>query len=214
MGSKWIDLKCSSPYLFTSLQKDKKQSPTQGLGQPTNVWRWLICGPKTFCFAAYSGGFNRPLSIRDFHWDFAVVCDCVMVHATSLISADRCDCQGDPHCFTFDSRRHDYQGQCIYTMARDNCANGYPTGSPNFEVIGDFKRHDHKSRMNSRAEEIYFKLNDDRAMVSGDQWLCVYPHWFSWLKTNGYVVMVFSDWVFWQLCRAIWGFVVLAFGIN
>ncbi len=53
--------------------------------------------------------------------------------------AATCRCIGDPHCRTFDGHHVTYQGTCLYTMVRDNCTQGYPSGKPTFEVLADFK---------------------------------------------------------------------------
>ncbi len=56
--------------------------------------------------------------------------------------AETCRCYGDPHCLTFDGRDLSEQGTCTYTMVRDGCTEGYPSGSPTFEVRADFAEID------------------------------------------------------------------------
>ncbi len=50
-----------------------------------------------------------------------------------------CRCYGEPHCRTFDGLHVTYQGTCLYTMVRDNCTDGYPSGQQTFEVLADFQ---------------------------------------------------------------------------
>ena len=50
-----------------------------------------------------------------------------------------CRCYGEPHCQTFDGLHVTYQGTCLYTMVRDGCTEGYPSGQQTFEVLADFQ---------------------------------------------------------------------------
>jgi len=53
-----------------------------------------------------------------------------------------CQCTGDPHCQGFDRGAvlH-YMGSCSYTLFRDNCENGLPSGVPTTEVIADYRKN-------------------------------------------------------------------------
>ncbi|ELT97988.1 hypothetical protein CAPTEDRAFT_227119 [Capitella teleta] len=56
------------------------------------------------------------------------------------IGPKTCHCSGDPHCHSFDDRKHTFHGKCKYTLARDACLTGVPNGEPNFEVVINNRR--------------------------------------------------------------------------
>lgn len=83
----------------------------------------------------------------------------------SLLEA-RCTCQGDPHCWSFDDRRHDYQGMCIYTLVRDQCRNGIPIAPSKFDIVGDFKIRDGARTTVSMMKVMHIRLHEERNLVS------------------------------------------------
>lgn len=80
-------------------------------------------------------------------------------------NTDSCRCQGDPHCYSFDGFRTDFQGKCTYTMVRDQCSAGVGIAPPKFEVVGDFIP-DSRGKPVARYERAIIRINDKRKTVS------------------------------------------------
>ena len=55
MGSNWIDLKCSSQYVLTSLPPITKQSPTEGLVQAMDPRTAVSTNKSNVCNTKTSG---------------------------------------------------------------------------------------------------------------------------------------------------------------
>ena len=70
-----------------------------------------------------------------------------------------CKCWGDPHCESFDKRVMHFQGACQYTLARDGCTDGIPTGEPTFHVVQDnWREYEETDKEVSWAKEIYLLI--------------------------------------------------------
>lgn len=53
----------------------------------------------------------------------------------------------------------------MYTLARDQCAKGYPIGKPRFEIVGDFKRW-RPEIATSMIKVLHIRFFDGRDLVS------------------------------------------------
>ena len=79
-----------------------------------------------------------------------------MKHIKSKLSAGHgtCRCAGDPHCYSTDGRPMSFMGACQYTLIRDGCEGGAPTGDKTFEVVVDFWRRGLNDLDNSYVKEV------------------------------------------------------------
>ena len=94
---------------------------------------------------------NGANSHRDFY---------LLVKITNFFNTEygTCRCYGDPHCMSFDKRHTKYQGTCTYTMVRDGCTNGFPDGTPSFEIWADFFKINEADEV-SWVKAVYIKFH-------------------------------------------------------
>merc|ERR1711976_275652 len=76
----------------------------------------------------------------------------------------KCYCYGDPHCYSFDGTVAHFQGTCKYTMARDGCTNGVPSGDSTWEVVTNHNRQNPRATV-SYVREVTVILDDYNLVV-------------------------------------------------